>query len=110
MRKQIEISLFRMVTFPVMLLIPVYALHGEEPGVFTEKEEVVNIGNRLELFIDHFLVEKRTNVRQVLHEPKDEGSVLLFDNPWEGPFCGYATVIKDKNKYRLYYRGLPEAG
>ena len=30
--------------------------------------------------------------------------------PWEGPFCGYATVIKDKERYLLYYRGLPRSG
>jgi len=110
MRKQIEISRLRKIIISMILLISVYALHGEEPGVYAEKEEVVNIGSQLELFIDHFLIGKLTNVQHILHEPKDEGSVLLFDNSWEGPFCGYATVIKDKNKYRLYYRGLPEAG
>ncbi len=112
MKKQTEISLVRKITFSMILLLSVFALHGEEPCLYAEieKDDPVNIGSRLELFIDHFLIEKQTNIRHILHEPKDEGSVLLFDNPWEGPFCGYATVIKDKNKYRLYYRGLPEAG
>ncbi|MEN8202436.1 MAG: exo-alpha-sialidase [Bacteroidota bacterium] len=73
-------------------------------------EEVVDLGSRLELFADHFLIEKQDQVRLVLHKPKDEGSVLLFDKPWEGAFCGYTTVIKDDTLYRLYYRGLPEAG
>jgi len=75
-----------------------------------ETYEAVNIGSSLELFIDHYLIDKQTNVQHILHEPKDEGSVLFFDKPWEGPFCGYATIIKENNKYRLYYRGLPEAG
>jgi hypothetical protein len=44
------------------------------------------------------------------HEPRDAGAVLRFDAPWEGPFCAYATVIHDGAVYRLYYRGLPEAG
>ncbi|MBA7533598.1 hypothetical protein ES705_25839 [subsurface metagenome] len=70
----------------------------------------MNIGSRLELFIDTFLIEKQYNVRCILNEPKDKGIVLFFDKPWEGPFCGYATIIKDNTKYRLYYRGLPEAG
>lgn len=73
-------------------------------------EKVINIGSRLELFIDTFLIEKQNKVQRILHEPKDEGIVLFFDKPWEGPFCGYATIIKDDSKYRLYYRGLPEAG
>ena len=34
---------------------------------------------------------------------------MKFDKPWEGPFSGYCTVIKDGDLYRLYYRGLPKA-
>jgi hypothetical protein len=72
--------------------------------------DVLNIGSRLELFVDTFLIEEQVNIHQILHHPEDAGKVLLFDKPWEGPFCGYATIIKDGEKYRLYYRGLPEAG
>jgi hypothetical protein len=35
---------------------------------------------------------------------------LEFDKPWEGAFCGYPPVIHDGEVYRLYYRGLPNAG
>ena len=73
-------------------------------------DDIINIGSRLELFVDNFMIDESSNIRLVLHEPKDEGTVLYFDNPWEGPFCGYATIIKDGTKYRLYYRGLPKAG
>jgi len=48
--------------------------------------------------------------RLILHEPKDEGTVLKFDKQWEGPFCGYCTVIYNGDKYQVFYRGLPEAG
>ena len=72
--------------------------------------EILNIGSRLELFVDTFLIEKQDNVHHILHAPEDAGLVLSFDKPWEGPFCGYATIIKDSGIYRLYYRGLPEAG
>ena len=72
--------------------------------------EILNIGSRLELFVDTFLIEKQDNVHHILHAPEDAGKVLSFDKPWEGPFCGYATIIKDGDIYRLYYRGLPEAG
>ncbi len=88
------------------LLISVFILSSHllysQPGntIDSDKKDLVNIGSRLELF----------NVRRILHEPKDEGIVLLFDKPWEGPFCGYATIIKDDAKYQLYYQGLPEAG
>ena len=42
--------------------------------------------------------------------PWDEGAVFHFDQPWEGPFCGYSTVFHDGDRFLLYYRGLSEAG
>ena len=33
-----------------------------------------------------------------------------MDNPWEGPHCGYSTVIRDGNLFRMYYRGVSELG
>ena len=73
-------------------------------------KDVVDLGSRLELFVDTFLIEKQDNVRLILHEPKDAGIVFRFDRPWEGALCGYATIIKDETGFRLYYRGIPEAG
>jgi hypothetical protein len=77
---------------------------------FAQESELIGIGSRRELFVDSYLIERLEGVRLVLHHPRDEGAVLKFDEPWEGPFCGYCTVIKDGDKYRFYYRGLPEAG
>lgn len=74
------------------------------------KTKAINIDSRLELFTDYFLLDKLKGVSLKLHEPIDKGSVLKFDKPWEGPFSGYCTVIKDGDLYRLYYRGLPTAG
>lgn len=48
--------------------------------------------------------------RLELHHPVDRESVLYFDKPWEGRYCGYGTVLMVDGGYRLYYRGLPEAG
>jgi hypothetical protein len=72
--------------------------------------EAIDLGTRRELFIDDFLIEQTSNVQLALQEPRDEGPVLAFDEPWEGRFCGYATVIHDGDRYRLYYRGVPTAG
>lgn len=77
---------------------------------FAKEHELIDIASRRELFIDHYLIDRLDGVRLVLHHPHDEGPVLKFDEPWEGPFCGYCTVIKDGDKYRFYYRGLPKAG
>lgn len=80
------------------------------PAKSADSVSIINIGSNLELFIDHYLIDEMVNTRLVLHHPVDEGPVLQFDNLWEGPFCGYCTVIKDGDTYRLYYRGLPEPG
>ena len=71
---------------------------------------VIKLNSNRELFIDNFLIDQLIGTRLIMHRPIDEGSVLQFEKPWEGPFCGYCTVIKDGEIYRLYYRGLPKAG
>jgi hypothetical protein len=73
-------------------------------------EPAVDLGSKRELFVDRYLIAKLTNARLELGCLRDEGAVLKFDQPWEGAFCGYCTVIRDGNLFRLYYRGLPSAG
>jgi hypothetical protein len=97
-----------------LLLIIIILVHLDKfmPTMcsFAKESEQINIASRRELFIDHYLIDRLDRVHLVLHHPRDEGPVLKFDEPWEGPFCGYCTVIKDEDRYRFYYRGLPEAG
>ncbi|MBL9124063.1 MAG: hypothetical protein JNG90_10560 [Planctomycetaceae bacterium] len=67
------------------------------------------------MLVDRYLLERLTGAELKLHPPHDAGPALAFDKPWEGLFCGYATVIYDEadraaTKYRLYYRGMPSAG
>ncbi len=69
----------------------------------------IALGSRRELFVDHFLIEKMDGVRLTLNRPRDEGPVLRFDKPWEGPGCAYCTVIRDGDTFRLYYRGKSPA-
>ncbi len=57
-----------------------------------------------ELFVDKHLIESMENVRLELAQPQDKGVVLKFDKPWEYA-AGFVTVIKDGDKYRMYYRG-----
>lgn len=72
--------------------------------------EAVEVGNRRELFVDRRLIELMDETRLVLHPPQPSGVALRFDNPWEGAFCGYATLMHDGDLYRMYYRGLPHSG
>ncbi len=79
------------------------------PGNISD-QSVVSIGNRLELFVDPFMIEHLDNALRQMHQPRREAPALYFDKPWEGAFSGYISVFKDGDKYRMYYRALPEAG
>ena len=81
-----------------------------EERIFKEEESVLNIGNRRELFVDHYLIYKLIDTKLVMHEPHDDGVVLRFNKPWEGPFSAYCTIIKEDSGYKAYYRGAPAAG
>src|SRR5207245_603542 len=43
-----------------------------------------------------------------LHAPTPAELAIRFDKPWEGPASAYVTVFKDDDRYRMYYRGLPD--
>jgi hypothetical protein len=60
----------------------------------------INIGSRLELFVDRLLVDEMRKVEFRLHHP-------VKAPPSPSPFPGgfYATVIKDGDLYRTWYRG-----
>ena len=65
------------------------------------------IGSRLELFVDHYLIEELDGATLKLHQPRRAGVALKFDKSWEGITSGHVTVILDRGKYRMYYRGWP---
>lgn len=93
-----------------ILTICLGLLTNMSKGQGSDQIEPVEIGSDRELFVDHYLIESMQDVELRMHEPRDEGPVLNFDRPWEGPFSGYCTVIKDEDRFRLYYRGVPIAG
>ncbi len=61
-------------------------------------ERAVNIGNRLELFVDRLLVDRMERVGLHLHEPQP---LPLPNNPLP---VTYSTVIKDGDRYMAWYR------
>ncbi|MCX8065808.1 MAG: hypothetical protein N3G21_11665 [Candidatus Hydrogenedentes bacterium] len=79
-------------------------------NLHTKGEEIININNRREIFVDYFLIDKLINAELKINTPHPRECVLKFDKPWEGKYSGYVTLIKDGNLYRLYYRGLPTSG
>lgn len=69
------------------------------PAAAWGEEDVVDIGSRRELFVDDLLIGRLEGTELKLHEPQ-----RLRHIPTR-PFGHYATVIKDGDLYRLYYRG-----
>ncbi len=90
-----------------LLLLVIYSITFQVKS--SDSLSIIKLNSNRELFIDHFLIDQMNGTQLVMHSPIDEGPVLYFDEAWEGPFCGYCTVIKDGDKFLLYYRGLPKA-
>lgn len=70
-------------------------------------QSVNEIGHRRELFVDQWLIQNLHDAELRLHAPQSAGIALKFDQPWEGQLCGYVSVLKDVDRYRMYYRGRP---
>lgn len=82
------------------VLVGFIALHGSQSIRAEESATngIIDIGSRLELFVDRCLVDKLDNASPRLHEPQ---RLPLPKSPLVG---GYMTVIKDGDLYRAYYR------
>ncbi len=69
-------------------------------------DEPLDIGSRLELFVDDYLIGEMTeDVHQQLIEPEPREVVLVTDEPWEGNTSGYYSLFRDGDIYRMIYRG-----
>lgn len=69
---------------------------------------VREIGSRRELFVDDWLIEQMQGVSLALHSPTPREVALAFDAPWEGRWSAYVTVMRDGDRFRMYYRGNPD--
>ena len=77
------------------------------------QEEAIDIGSRLEIFIDNYLVAgMKGHIELRLHNPVRREIAIVHDEPWEGSGSGYHTVFKDGDKYRMYYKAwhIPSEG
>ncbi len=90
---------------------------GDEPGsagierAQPGEREPYEIGDRLELFVDDFLIDGMSGaVGRRLHRPTPREIVLELDHPWEGDTCAYFVVLRDGERVRLYYRGSSDTG
>ncbi len=68
-------------------------------------QEPLDIGSRLELFVDEYLIDRLEGARLQLQKPVPAEVAIRYDQPWEDALAFYSTVIQDGDVYRLYYRG-----
>lgn len=69
------------------------------------KEGAIDIGSRLELFVDDHLIDRFGGGAALrLHHPVARELAIVHDAPWEGSGTGYHSVFKDGDRYRMYYK------
>src|SRR5689334_375825 len=95
--KTIKTNPLRLLACCLFVLIPVLARAADAAPI--------ELGSRLEPFVDRYLIDRMDGMELRLHEPRSEGTVFDFDQPWEGVTSGYVSVFKDGDIYRMYYRG-----
>ena len=74
------------------------------------KTKVLDIGSRLELFVDRYLIDRLESAELKLHHPIRQDVSLQFDAPWEGTGSTYVTIMQVGDGYRMYYRGSENVG
>ena len=79
-------------------------------SLFAGSHDVVrDVGSRLELFVDDWLIARMDNLRLAMHRPRPAEVAIDFDRPWEGGYSAYVTVFQDGDVFRMYYRGIGTA-
>lgn len=71
--------------------------------LLADDQAAIDIGDRRELFVDSFLLDRLDGVELRLHSPAPHEVVMVCDAAWEGSGCGYETVFRDGPVIRMYY-------
>ncbi len=82
------------VVFIVLLLATLPFLWSGRYSHYENYEDIVNIGSRLELFVDSFLIEEQDNVNRILHTPEGAGNVLSSTSPGKGHSADMPPSLK----------------
>ena len=65
---------------------------------------IYNLGKNRMLCWDDFLIDKIAGAEVRMHKPVKREKVITLDKSWEGNVCGYPSIIKLGDTYRMYYR------
>ena len=66
---------------------------------------VYELKGRREVCWDDFLIDKSHDTEVRMHKPVRRERVMTLNQLWEGNVCGYGSLLKVGDRYRLYYRG-----
>jgi len=66
--------------------------------------EPIELGDRLELFVDDLLIDQMRGVRFELQRPERREAAFVGDAPWEDEVVGFNSVVDEGDVKRLYYR------
>ena len=82
-----------------------YTTGAPAPQPEGSSPEVLEIGSRVELFVDRHLIDVMDDVELELGQPQPREKVFRFDQPWEGNTPAHIAIFRDGDVYRMYYRG-----
>src|SRR4029079_4890826 len=93
-----------------LLWMSYYSSHEGKTSIYLAKIKVpleaAKVGSRTQPLLDDNLIDRFAGSAQlVAQKPTPQEVVLTADKPWEGNTSAYYTVIKDGDKFRMYYRG-----
>ena len=99
-----------MMTRPITLramvgMLALIALGIPASSGATNAEAAIDLGSRRELFVDEFLIARKTDLELKLHSSMPREIVMLRDAPWEGSGSGFETLFRDGDIIRMYYIG-----
>ena len=69
-----------------------------------------DIGSRLELFVDEWLIDEMDGVALKMHKPVPREVVMEYDRPWEGPVSMPGGVMVDDGKFKTWYAARSSGG
>jgi hypothetical protein len=65
---------------------------------------MIDLKGKREVAWDTHAIEYSEGIRIAAHKPTRKNVALHCTGAWEGVTCGYPSVVKLGDKYRLYYR------
>ena len=95
-----------MVRFSAIFLMTVVMISAAT----ARADEPLDIGSRLEPFVDDYLIENCDGATLTLQKPVAREVAIVHNEPWEGCVCCYHTVFQDGNVSKMYYRGSQSLG